>query len=359
MRKSKIMIMLCAAMLTATASAQQTKVLTADKHNEYGLVYSLPKTAVTYEVTARHTVRAAGPYWQYAKKYLGTDDVIREDAETWEIVSVTATSHGVADPEKEYLMQLKPGATTYIGVAADGMLLSINREPAPVPPVTAYRPSAPLRKPDVRGYLQYVNEDFLSSQSSAKQAQLMQESLLEVRDAKLALTRGTAETMPTDGKQLELMLKSLSEQEKALTEAFTGVEVSETVTRKFTVTPEEEGSVILARVSDFAGFCEADDLSGWPLTLNVEITEEPQIPVNEKGEEKRLPKDAVVYSLPATVTLTLTLKDDEINRRTIQMAQFGATFGLDPKLFTDKKAPSCALFDPATGALRSLSEAGE
>ena len=28
-----------------------------------------------------------------------------------------------------------------------------------------------------------------------------------------------------------------------------------------------------------------------------------------------------------------------------------AVFGLDPKLFADKKAPSKALFDPTTGAL--------
>lgn len=351
----KILTILIAA-LALPAFSQQTKTLTADKHNEYGLVYSLPKTAVTYEITARHTIRAAGPYWQYARKYLGTDDVIREDSESWEIVSVSATTHGVSDPRKQYLMQLKPGAVTFIGVSADGMLLSINTDPAPAVPVTAYRPPRPIEKPDVRAYLQFVNEDFLSSQSAVKQAQLMQESLLEVRDARLALTRGTADVMPTDGRQLELMLESLARQETALTQAFTGVEAEETVTRKFTVIPEEEGSTVVLRVSDFAGFVDADDLSGWPLVLSVEVTELPELPVNEKGEEKRIPKDAVIYALPATASLTLSLKDDVIDRREVSLAQFGTTFGLDPKLFTDRKAPSCAIFDASTGALRKISE---
>ncbi|MDE6077752.1 MAG: DUF4831 family protein, partial [Muribaculaceae bacterium] len=41
------------------------------------------------------------------------------------------------------------------------------------------------------------------------------------------------------------------------------------------------------------------------------------------------------------------------------MAQFGVVFGLNPTLFTDKKAPSYAVFDPATGALREIGTAKE
>ena len=39
------------------------------------------------------------------------------------------------------------------------------------------------------------------------------------------------------------------------------------------------------------------------------------------------------------------------------LAQAGVVFGLDPKLFTDKRAPSKALFDPTTGALVELGPA--
>lgn len=110
------------------ARAQQTRVLTADKHNEYGLVYSLPTTSLQFTVTARRTVSKAGPYRQYASRYIGTDKVVAQDSEKWEILSVKAVPFGTADPEKQYLMQLKPGAVTSITVAEDGMLLSINDE---------------------------------------------------------------------------------------------------------------------------------------------------------------------------------------------------------------------------------------
>ena len=38
----------------------------------------------------------------------------------------------------------------------------------------------------------------------------------------------------------------------------------------------------------------------------------------------------------------------------VQLAQFGVTFGIDPDVFTDRKAPSMLQLDPATGAIRLL-----
>ena len=57
-------LMLLAAYMPA--AAQQTKLLTAEKHNEYGLVYTLPVTALDIEVTAVREVMKAGLYYQYA-----------------------------------------------------------------------------------------------------------------------------------------------------------------------------------------------------------------------------------------------------------------------------------------------------
>ncbi len=246
------------------AGAQQTKVLTADKHNEYGLVYSLPLTALEITVTARHDVARRGPFYQYAGKYMGTDKVITQDAESWTVTAVDVRPYGVADPEAQFLMQLKPGATTYIAVADDGMLLGINCKPeAPAAPA---KPDGPRAVVDLRStlgdgteYLPYVDEDFIETQSSANQAQMLSESLMEVRDAKVSLTRGTADPMPTDGRQLELMLNSLAHQEEVMSRAFLGAKATETVSRTYTMTPADDGTFTLQRMSDFAGFVDADD----------------------------------------------------------------------------------------------------
>lgn len=339
----------------ATVCAQATKVLTAEKANEYGIVYSLPQTALEIEVTARHQVAKKGPYYQYAKKSIGTTDVVMEDSEKWEVTDVKVRPYGVPDSETQYLMQLRPGAVTFMSVDADGMLLAINKEVAGSGSVVADTPAAaPVKWPSGSEYLQFVDEDFVASKSAAKQAQLLAESIMEVRESKLALTRGTADAMPADGKQLELMLASLTAQEEALTAAFTGTHTTEYVTRRFTYKPVQEDREILFRMSDFAGFVDADDLSGEPVYISVDGIDWPEMPLDAKGVAKKLPKNAVIYNIPGTAKVSVTAQGRKFFEKEMPMAQFGTTFGLDPSLFTDKKEPSFATFDPVTGALLQI-----
>lgn len=354
----KTTTIISAMLLAASAcplQAQQTKILTADRHNEYGLIYTLPVTALDIEVTAVREVRQAGPYFQYAKKFTGTDKVVKEDAEVWTIESVKVRPYGAPNPDSRYLMQLKSGATTFIGVADDGMLLSINRNPEP-PKGAEPTEAGPLEGEVLadREYLQYVDEDFIASQSTAKQAQMLAENLMEIRDAKVALTRGTAETMPSDGKQLELMLNSLRHQEAAMTAAFLGNITRERVVRNFTYVPSEEGRDVLFRMSDFAGFVAADDYSGEPVYVEVKVTDRGELPVDSKGEVKKMPKDGVAYCVPGAAVISVSSKGKEYFGKEFGFSQFGVVFALDPDLFSNKKNPSYAVFDPATGALQEI-----
>lgn len=362
MRFVRIMAMACIGMLAFNAGAQQTKLLTADKHNEYGLVYTLPVTSLEIEVTARRTVKKAGPYFQYAKKFMGTDKVIKEDTESWTITGVRVSPYGVPDSENRYLMQLKSGAVTYICVDENGMLLSINKETqAPSSPLYGGQDESAaesVEKIKINEYLQYVNEDFIASQSSAKQAQMLAENLMEIREAKIALTRGTAETMPQDGKQLELMLNSLTHQEAALTAAFAGITETETITHRYTYTPSADGREVLFRMSDFAGFVGADDYSGDPVYITVKVTNRGELPVDAKGEEKKLPKDAVIYNVPGAAIVTLSTLGKTLYEQEMEFSQFGVRFCLAPALFSAKKNRSYATFNPVTGALSEIGEDG-
>lgn len=337
---------------------QSTKVLTAEKSNDYGLVYSLPVTALEVEVTATHQVGKKGPFYLYAKKSIGTDKAVAEDYEKWEITDINVRPYGVSDSSTQYLMQLRPGALTSITVDQNGMLLAINKEVQPKYETSSSGIEAKksnVKWPSGSEYLDFVDEDFVASKSSAKQAQLLAESLMEVREAKLALTRGTADAMPADGKQMEIMLTSLGEQEAALNAAFTGSVTSETVTRKFTYVPEEgDSEQILFRMSDFAGFVDADDLSGDPIYIKVDVINQASVPVDAKGEPKKLPKNAVIYNIPGSAQVTISTHVKKLFEKEIQLAQFGMTFGLDPVLFTDKKEPSYAVFDPVTGGLLEI-----
>lgn len=336
-------------------NAQQTKLLTAEKHNEYGLVYTLPITAFQIEVTATKETQLAGPFYEYSKKFAGTADVVKEDNVIWTIDKISVKPYGVPNEESRYLMQLKAGSTTFIGVADDGMLLSINTEPK-ISSNSQTTSESSNEETSVNGkeYLQYVNEDFISAQSSYKKAQILAEELMEIRDAKISLTRGTAETMPTDGRQLEIMLESLDRQETALMQAFTGSKRQEKIVRTYNYIPQDEGRFILFRFSDFAGFVDPNDYSGDPVYLNVNLIEEAQLPVDSKGEEKKMPKDAVAYCVPGSAEIALTFLGNTLYSHNFEMSQFGLIYGLNPSIFTDKKEPSFAIFDPTTGALKEL-----
>lgn len=342
---------------TISGQTQTTKILTGEKSNEYGLVYSLPQTALEIEVSACHKVSKKGPYYQYAKKYIGTSDVISEDSENWEITDIKIRPYGVPDSGTQYLMQLKPGILTYIAVDSDGMLLSINKNPQTTEtPKTERENTSVIKWPTGKEYMEFVDGDFVASKSSAKQAQLLAESLMEIRESRLSLTRGTADAMPTDGRQLELMLASLQTQEEALSRAFTGSVTTENVTHKFSYLPGDDGKEILFRMSDFAGFVDAEDLSGDPVYIEVKTANEVTLPLDSKGEPKKLPKNAIIYNLPGSADITISILGKTLYNKEILLSQKGITFGLVPELFTDKKNPSYAIFDPVTGALLELGD---
>lgn len=334
--------------------SQQTKILTAEKHNEYGLVYTLPITAFEVEVETEREIRKAGKYYQYAKIYTGADNVVTKDEEIWRIKNVKVRPYGVPDPESRYLMQLKAGALTFIETDADGMILAINTKTDPVPSKTQDVVERKGLELEDEEYLKFMGEDYRAAISNAKKASLLGEELIEIREAKLALTRGTAETMPTDGRQLELMLASLERQEAAINAAFAGNVIKETSKRRFTFIPDGNSRKVLFRMSSFNGPVAADDYSGAPVYVKVNILEEGKLPVDAKGEEKKLPKDAVMYCIPGTASVSLEFEGAKLFEKEFEVAQFGMVFGLNPSLFTDKKEPSYAIFNTATGSLKEL-----
>lgn len=346
---------LCAFAGIATGvSSQQTKLLTAEKHNEYGLVYSLPVTSFQIDIVATKETKIAGPFSKYSKIFTSDTKVIDKDEVNWTIETVRVTPFGVPDSQEYYVMQLKAGATTFIGVADDGMLLSINKEPEiqTIDPLSVEILEG--EKVNGKEYLELVNEDFTSAISAYKKAQILTEEIMEIREAKLALTRGTAETMPTDGRQLEIMLASLENQEKALTNAFTGASWKERTIKSFSITPEDEGKLVICKLDPTQGIVDAAQKTGTPVTLSINLVSEAELPIDSKGEEKKVPKDAVMYSIPGTAQVTLSLGNESLFQQDFQMSQFGFRFGLNPAIFTDKKEPSFAIFDPTTGALKQL-----
>lgn len=352
---NKVAISAAAALIAFTAAAQRTQKFTADRNNEYGLTYKLPSTRVRILATAVKTVRKAGPYWQYAKKYLGTSDVITADSQTWELTGASMHTYGVPDDSQQFLMQFKGGQAPFIMKTTDDLLLSVNSEnTVPLEPSL----SATVGREtvlDANNYLSSLSGDILASESLSKRAELAAQQIYKIRQSRSDYATGEADTMP-DGAALKLIIQQLDEQEAALTAMFVGTTSTSTASQAFEFNPgtDDVDNAVAFRVSDENGLVDKSDLSGEPVYLTMRVTERGKHPVNEKGEAKKLPKDAVVYRIPGKAQFTLAYKGKTVAQSSFDLAQLGIDFGLDPDLFSNKKQQSYIKLSPATGAVVEL-----
>ena len=346
-----------AIMMPTASMAQTTQKLTANKANEYGLIYSLPQTVLDITIEAERTVKRPGEFYKYAKKYLKDENAITEPSEEWTLKSITVVPRGVADPDEKYLMQFKSGSTPYLILNDADVPVALNTEqilqseniklPEPVEAAPT-----PLETPAAK---QAVSEEMLQSQSSAKRAELAAAQIYALRQSRTDLITGQADQMPPDGKAMQIVMDNIAAQEAALTAMFLGTEQKSTDVVTYTYTPDEaRTNDIIARLSQIKGIVDPDDLSGEPIYITVDVTDRGKLPVNEKGEAKKFPKGGVAYKIPGTAAVRIDFNGDRIYDKSIDMAQLGIVFGLDPGLFTDKKSPAYLLLDPVTGAIREL-----
>ncbi len=352
----KICFALVAALcVPGVAMAQETQRLTANKLNEYGLIYSLPVTHLNVEIEAVKTVKKAGPYYKYAKKYLGVGNVVTEDSQTWDIKEVSISPKGVPDKENEYLMKFKSGSAPFLLLDEAGLPLAINTE---VEESVVKRKRNKYADKDVfegMDYADVFSEDMVASESTMKRAEAAAQKIFELRESRNDLVSGNADQMPPDGQSLKLMLDELSRQESVLTAMFIGTTQTETKVFRYDYLPTGDVSnEILLRVSDFDGIVDKNDLSGEPVYLSLTVTEKGELPVDEKGESKKLPKGAVMYCIPGKAEVTLKYKGNVIAHESVEVSQFGVEHGLEPKMFTDKKSPAYVIFNPESGSIREI-----
>ena len=346
-----------AAVTAAPIFAQSTSKLTATKASEYGLIYTLPRTAFEVTIAADKTVKTPGEFYQYAKKYLDTTPILTPST-SWKVVDAVVNPVGVADENEQYLVTLKGGQGTFIMVYDKNFPVAINDESysgevtlTPLPKAVEAEPTV-LQKPVAQ---QAMSPEMIQSKSSAKRAELAAAKIYELRTNRNEIIAGQADAMPSDGAAMQLALDQITAQEEALTAMFLGTTQTSVEVRTFTVNiPDTPGRITVARLSVLDGLVDPTDLSGDPIYMTITPLTQGKLPVNEKGVEKSFPKGGVAYRIPGTAEVKLQIGDKVLVDKEFDVAQYGVVFGLDPSVFTNKKAPSYLHFNPLTGAIREL-----
>lgn len=357
--KHKLILAAGVAVVGLTASGQTTQRLTADKLNEYALVYSLPKTVLDITIETEHTVQQPGQFYNYANRHLGIANAIKKPHSTVTVKRITITARGVADPDKRYTVQFKSGTGATMLLNDAEVPLAVNQDNVTMPAAPTL-PKAMPRQPtilDTEVARHAVTMDITRASSQAKKAELTAQRIFELREQRSDLISGNADNMPPDGGAIKVALEALNAQEEALTAMFQGTTSMFTDVQTVSFVPGQADStgVIIARISPLDGIVDVNNLTGMPLYLDFKVIEKGVLPVNEKGQEKTFPKGGLAYTIPGSAQISMSFNGKEIASRTFDIAQLGVTFGIDPGWFTKKNSSGFVEFSPVTGAIVKLS----
>ena len=181
----------------------QTKVVkkNAVKANDFGITYSLPKTSLVVDAEVTKVTCKAGPYYQYAEKYLGVKEVVTEDQVYFELGKITLINRGLPDADNTYIVEFKQGTVApYAYLTEDGLLCSINAEYTPTD-AEEDSTSEKKNKPKISG-ASVLSEELLMAGSTAKQAEVAAKQIYRIRDSRLNILTGEADNLPPDGDAL-------------------------------------------------------------------------------------------------------------------------------------------------------------
>ena len=351
-------LIIAVALLIGIPLMAQTKVVkkNAVKANNFGITYSLPKTSLVVEAEVTKVTCKAGPYYQYAEKYLGVKEVIAEDAVYYELGKVRLINRGLPDPDNTYIVEFKPGTVApYAYLTEEGLLCSINTEYVPDAEQTkTTSPKQPAAKTPAPS-ASVLSEELLMAGSTSRQAEVAAKQIYRIRESRLDILTGEADNLPPDGDAMKLVIQQLEAQEQALTNLFTGTTEKETDTYEVNIIPADElEKEVIFRFSKPLGIVDADDLGGAPVYMDLKAIERaPELDPKE-AEKKEKSMKGIIYNVPGKASVEITMGKRSLYKGEAQITQFGTQEGLAPVMFEDKKAPVKVTFYPETGAIKQI-----
>lgn len=349
MRKAIIaaMLGLCASMTAQTETSQYKPGVT-----EQGAVYFLPKTTIRISVLVEKTTYTPGEFCMYANKYLKQMDVVQKQTVKHKVLTMGLTSLGAADKTHAYSVKFnaKTSASNVV-LADDGTLLAINTEPYKQEKPNTFT-AAP--KPEPLNPRKFMSEEILSAANKSKMAELTALEIFEIRESKNLLTRGQADFMPQDGKQLQLMLDNMTLQDKALTQLFCGYETKDTTEHILYITPDKDfKKQVLFRLSQQLGFVDNDDLSGTPYYIDITDLKSLPEPSPMPEQKKNGAVEGIFVNVPGRVKATIYHGNKPMGSFDLSAAQYGYTEFLSGELF-NKRYTTKLVLSPITGAIMKL-----
>ena len=288
------------------------------------VVYSLPSTTLVMKVVAVHESFQAGPYSQYAKKYLGLD-VKQTSGDSYKIKSIEMLPYVEADPEVSAAVNLqgsKVGTANFLNMCSQGLIvLSDNYTGKPVQ----------WRFPSMQGAQEFLsgaasNIDNVTTtlyktvasadgmdkvpvmqqqaveKSLEKKAEETAELIFKLRQKRLEIITGDTDAT-FSGEAMAATLAEIKRLEDEYMSMFVGKSLYDEQSVVFDVVPKASNAkhVYMAfRISDTQGLLPSSNMQGRPIV--VELVEDGEaIKPTPVAEAALNTKGRVAYRKPVTV----------------------------------------------------------
>ncbi len=318
------------------------------------LTYYLPKTELRFQLLIEKTNYTPGEFARYSERFL-RKAAEEKPSTSYRLVGINMYTTAIPDSTKKYVVPLDKKHTIFtVEKAPNGVLQAINAKAKAVSQPESF---VPQKKEPVANPHDYMSEDILSANSTAKMAELTAREIYDIRSSRNDLNRGEAEYMPKDGEQMRLMLANLDKQEAILTQTFQGVTQCDTTQYEVVYLPEndpEEGNkagekTLLFRLSKQLGLVDADDMAGTPYYVKVEdLKVIPRLSTAADGEKRSKDDAGVTVNMPGKVKISIYEGNRTLASFEAYAAQYGSLESLASSLFSKKTATHVQL-NPVNG----------
>ena len=323
------------------------------REGELAVVYYTPQTQIVIDIDYESVILHRGIYADFAKKYLGTVEVVKDDDMWYRITNISTHTQTVADHSRMH----KVDSNLPLTLTADGILEAYNGVESQEPRVESRKSKVESNEPRVESKESRVEskvlpllEEHIVGKTLAEQAQGAAKLIYRIRENRLYLISGEVDKMPADGRAMELAINKLDEMEQQLVELFVGRIEVEKHRKTIVYTPVATEKTDLAYFSEQHGFTNATN--GDPIVMNINARR--QIKGNPNSDKKKAPiPSQISYNLPGTANYKVSYLNELSDEADIQVAQFGVDVPLAQDLFEGKQQPHI-YFNTQTGNIESI-----
>lgn len=320
---------------------------------EQALVYYMPQTEIVLTVKYEVETLQPGRLAEYAE-LLGINHAITEADTLYRLLDIETGTRTSADKSRICKVVAESGIDLQLlNINEKGLLVGYNLESKSKKQETRNKKQATEYKEQQAVEVKTLLEEALKAENDKELAQAVVEQILRLREARLYLLTGESENPPKDGKQFELTLQAIHEEEQQLVEMFTGKRETKIEEKCLYYKPEQSTEVIIARFDTHKGIVSEKE-DGMPIRLTIYANKQRLMSQSaDVKKDKKAPQPSpIYYNLPGDAHYILRTGEKEWVDRTIWVGQFGISVPLTRDLFMEKGTK--IRFNEKTGNVESI-----